>query len=143
MRNTYRSLRASWVALASAVLLLASCAPAQPAPSAQPAAPAPQAPAASAAPAAPQPVAPAPAVRPSPTPQPTATATPVGTQIKKGGILKVMSYADPGTLDLLSATSTIVIAPLGLSYDGLVKEDPLKPGQLAPDLAERWDVSGD
>lgn len=141
--KTMRRLRTSWLALVSAAVLLASCAPAQsasPAPAAPQAAAAPAAPAATAAP---QPAAPVPTARPSPTPQPTATATPVGTQIKKGGVLKVMSYADPGTLDLLSATSTIVIAPLGLSYDGLVKEDPLKPGQLAPDLAERWDVSGD
>lgn len=44
---------------------------------------------------------------------------------------------------MLSATSMISLAPLALSYDGLVKDDPLKPGQIAPDLAERWTVSGD
>ncbi|MEK7681309.1 MAG: ABC transporter substrate-binding protein, partial [Chloroflexota bacterium] len=64
-------------------------------------------------------------------------------QVKKGGVLKEVIWADPSNLDMLEATSIVSLAAIGLSYDGLVKEDPLKPGQLAPDLAERWDVSGD
>ncbi|MBI4307814.1 MAG: ABC transporter substrate-binding protein [Chloroflexi bacterium] len=134
--------RTVWSGLAGAVLVLASCAPAA-APSSS-AAPAPQpAPAQPAAPAALPAPAPTAALRPTPTPRPMPTPTAVGTQVKKGGVLKGVIWADPANLDMLEATSIVSLAAIGLSYDGLVKEDPLKPGQVVPDLAERWTVSGD
>ena len=146
MSRRLRVPRVLWACVVSVALLLSSCAPAAaPAPApAAPSAPVPtRAPAApTAAPAAPAPTA-APIARPTATPQPTATATPVGSRVKKGGILAEALWAAPGDLDLLGATSMINIAPLGLNYDGLVKENPLKPGVIAPNLAENWNVSGD
>ncbi|MBI4307373.1 MAG: ABC transporter substrate-binding protein [Chloroflexi bacterium] len=132
--------RALWSGIAGAALLLAACAPA--AAPAQPAAPAAAQQAAPARPVAPA-AAPTPAARSTPSPQLTPTPTPLGSRIKKGGILRQVNPAAPGDLDLIAASSLITLVPLGLNYDGLVKEDPLKPGQVAPDLAERWTVSGD
>ncbi|MDO8532449.1 MAG: ABC transporter substrate-binding protein [Dehalococcoidia bacterium] len=144
MCRRLRMPRVLWAGLVSAALLLSSCAPAAvPAPAPAPAAPrAPAAPASTAAPAAPAPTA-ALVVRPTATPQPTATATPVGAQIKKGGTLNVALWSQASDVNLLAATSMISLQLWGLVYDGLVKEDPLRPGVVAPDLAEKWDISGD
>ncbi|MBI2909212.1 MAG: ABC transporter substrate-binding protein [Chloroflexi bacterium] len=119
-------------------LLLASCAPAAPAPTPKAAAPsaATMAPAAAAITGA-QPTA-KPAA-PSPTPKPAAD------QPRYGGVLTVGVGGDPPSLDPHREETYFTYAITAPSYNGLLKYDPLgwpdvKP---VPDLAASWEVSPD
>lgn len=48
--------------------------------------------------------------------------------LQKRGVLRQVNPAAPGDLDLIGASSLITLVPLGLNYDGLVKEDPRDMG---------------
>ncbi|MBI2906667.1 MAG: ABC transporter substrate-binding protein [Chloroflexi bacterium] len=112
--------------------LMASCAPAAPAPTAKPAAVPTKAPAAAptSAPPTPKPAAPA------------ATPKPAAEQPKYGGILTLAQSADPGHLDLQRLRGPIH-ALVGPGYSSLLQWDASDPEKVAPDLAERWEASGD
>ncbi|MBI2910071.1 MAG: ABC transporter substrate-binding protein [Chloroflexi bacterium] len=114
-------------------LLVPSCAPAAPPPAktSAPAAPTVSVPAAKPAP----PVETKPGA-PTPSPKPTAD------QPRYGGILTLGASADPPSLDpIREASGTLFnIFP---AYSGLLQYDPLDNEKIVPDLAERWERSGD
>ncbi len=144
---TKRTRKSLWTAglyiVTVATLIASACAPA-----AQPA-PAPAAPAASAAPAAPaapaavptrapttapapgQPAAPAPTARPA-----APTPAPVTTQIKKGGVLRLVLPAEQPHWDPHRSTGSVEMWEYLGNY--LVNFD-LKDGSPVPELAESWE----
>ncbi|MBI2907161.1 MAG: hypothetical protein HYX92_05835 [Chloroflexi bacterium] len=120
-------------------LLLASCAPAAPAPTPKPPAAAPtKAPAAAptAAPAA------APTAKPA---APAPTPKPAGEQPRYGGAVTVGVAGDPPSLDLHREQTAYTFAPVAGAYNGLVKFDPhaWPEVKVVSDLAEKWDLSAD
>ncbi|MFH1486501.1 MAG: ABC transporter substrate-binding protein, partial [Chloroflexota bacterium] len=139
-------------------VLLAACAPAAaPTPTPKAAAPAaPKAPAATAAPKeaatpaakptaapvapTPKPTAPTPAPKPA---GPTPTSKPTAEQPKKGGVLNRSIRADIPHFDLHTSSSTVYLHPISPAYNGIVQYDPMNPGKIIPDLAEKWTVSQD
>ncbi|MEK7682002.1 MAG: ABC transporter substrate-binding protein, partial [Chloroflexota bacterium] len=132
------------LAVALSVALIASaCAPAATPTPAAPAAPRPQtAPAAPAAPpaAAPQQpatAAPTPIFR-APTPTPAAAQ-----QVRRGGTLVTSHFIDPAHLDMVQHVSVEMLQPMAPAYSTLVQFDPDDTEKLAPDIAEKWDISKD
>ena len=67
-------------------------------------------------------------------------------QAKRGGIMKDRQYADPPSLDILTANNPWYSTGYAV-YNSLVQYEPgyLKPSQneMAPDLAESWEYSPD
>ncbi|MFH1487247.1 MAG: ABC transporter substrate-binding protein [Chloroflexota bacterium] len=116
--------RTKWALVSGLIILgmlLASCAPAAaPTPTAKPAAPAPTKPAA-----------------------PAATPKPAAEQPKLGGTLTIATTGDPPSFDIQTESSNVVLYPFAPCYNLIVREDPLKPGEIAPDLAEKWELSKD
>ncbi|MBI2906549.1 MAG: ABC transporter substrate-binding protein [Chloroflexi bacterium] len=111
-------------------LVVASCAqPARPPASPKPAAPVPEAKAPAVPPAA-----------PAPSPKPAA-ATESGP--RSGGILPVSAYAEPPHLDLHQSQIVATRQAAIPAYDTLLEYNPLKPDEIIPDLAERYEVSKD
>lgn len=133
--------RRKWLtALAVITLLLAACAPtATPAP-----APAPQPTIASAPTAAP---APAPAPTAAPVARPTAAARPAATPsapvVKRGGIFRVATGADPESFDFYQSEGSATLALVTPAYSNLVGYNPAKPNEIVGDLAEKWETSPD
>ncbi|MFH1486256.1 MAG: ABC transporter substrate-binding protein [Chloroflexota bacterium] len=135
-------------------LLFAGCAPAVsptatakpvPAPTkpaAAPKAPAPAtavskpAPATAAPKPAPATAAPKPAA-PSPSPKPAAD------QPKYGGTLNRSIRAEIPHFDFQAGSSSTHIHPIVPAYNGLIQYDPMNPGEIIADLAEKWSVSTD
>lgn len=102
-------------------LLLASCAPAAPLPTAAP-------------------LAETPASKPlaaSPTPKP-ATEEP-----RYGGILNTTMNADMPSFDVHQEPGLLTQATVQSCYSGLVQNKPSDPDKIIGDLAEKWDVSPD
>ncbi|MBI2910338.1 MAG: ABC transporter substrate-binding protein [Chloroflexi bacterium] len=95
--------------------------------------------------AAPAPAAKAPAAQTpsSPLTAPAPSPKPAAEQAKYGGILTIATQSDPPSFDLHSETSNVVIYPIGPAYNGLVRENPLKRGELIGELAEKWELSSD
>ncbi|MBI2906670.1 MAG: hypothetical protein HYX92_03320 [Chloroflexi bacterium] len=119
-------------------LLVVSCAPPQQ-PAAAPKAP----PAATSTSAAPT----APAAKPARSPEakaggPAPTPKPAADQPRYGGILTLGASADPPSLDPIREASGTLFNVLP-SYSGLLQYDPLDNEKVIPDLAERWELSGD
>jgi peptide/nickel transport system substrate-binding protein len=75
---------------------------------------------------------------PTPTPTPPPEARP-----RRGGILNWMNYADPARLDVHGESPLAVQQATAGVFSGLLHHDPLDPFRIAPDLAERWEVSPD
>ena len=69
--------------------------------------------------------------------------TPV--QPKRGGVLVLLmnQAGDPPTFDLHQESTSATTETAGPVYDNLVSFDPLKPNEIMPDLAERWELSVD
>ena len=109
--------------LLAGVLVLASCAPAQPAgaPSQSPPGPSGQAPAQATA-----------APKPSPAAQP-----------QRGGTLTISTGADVTDFDIHQNTSISLLQPLVPAYNMLVQYDPGNPSSIVGDLAESWSLSSD
>lgn len=109
--------------LLASVLVLASCAPAQPAgaPSQSPSGPPGQAPAQATA-----------APKPSPVVQP-----------QRGGTLTISTGADVTDFDIHQNTSISLLQPLVPAYNMLVQYDPGNPSSIVGDLAESWSLSTD
>ncbi|MBI2907178.1 MAG: hypothetical protein HYX92_05920 [Chloroflexi bacterium] len=109
-------------------LLAASCAQAV-----SPATPKPPAPAATEAP---------PAASTEKPAGPTPTSKPAAEQPRYGGVLTLGTSADVPSLDpIREASATLFnIFPC---YNGLLQYDPLDNEKIVPDLAERWERSGD
>lgn len=128
-------------------LVAAACAPGAAAPAAPPQAPAP----AAAPTSTPRPAPPAtPTVSlvvATPTPAPRASApTPApttGAQVQSGGVLTIGHFLTPPHLDVHQSGTAATLWPVGPAYSGLLQFDPHKNIEIAPDLAERWDVSAD
>ncbi|MBI2909279.1 MAG: hypothetical protein HYX92_16665 [Chloroflexi bacterium] len=141
MHKTWPSMAIPVYIGAALALLLASCAPAAaPAATPKPAA------APTAKPAAPTALGKAPATAETPAPKPAAPAPspkPAADQPRYGGILTVVVFGDPPTLDLHQESDLGAHVPLGPAYNGLLQYDPLKNDKVISDLAESWDVSKD
>ena len=125
-------------------LVVWSCRPAAPTPAPAPAPPphaAPAPPPAAAPTPTPRPIILAPA--PPPVAPPPAPPAPVGEKPRYGGVFLWMDYADPGRLDIHSESPLSVQQAVAGIYSSLLHYDPRDPFKIAPDLAERWEVSGD
>src|SRR5262245_55876928 len=62
---------------------------------------------------------------------------------KRGGVLRMRSVGDPTSLDLYDVRGGSAIIYIGPVINNLITENPYKPGEIIPELAERWDVSQD
>ncbi|MBI2907167.1 MAG: ABC transporter substrate-binding protein [Chloroflexi bacterium] len=108
-------------------LLIAGCAPA-----AGPSTPRPGAPAETAAP--------APEAKPrAPAPSPKPTVD----QPRYGGVLTLGTSSDAGSLDPITEGTATFVNMMSPAYDGLLQYDPSDNEKIVPDLAERWELSGD
>ncbi|MBI4308644.1 MAG: ABC transporter substrate-binding protein [Chloroflexi bacterium] len=144
-------LRASRISLAATaimiglMLLLASCA----APAAAPPAPPTAAPAAAPAPAPAATAPPVPLVILTPTPIPRGAVTPPtpaprpGEQAQYGGVLTIGHFGTPPHLDIHQVDTAGTLWAVGPAYSSLLQFDPHKNIEIVPDLAERWEGSGD
>ncbi|MBI2906433.1 MAG: ABC transporter substrate-binding protein [Chloroflexi bacterium] len=74
-----------------------------------------------------------------------ATATPKAeaSAPKYGGILPIALKLPTPHFDMISETGGMVQIPMAPAHNLLLKHDPLKDFAVAPDLAERWEVSSD
>ncbi|MBI2907032.1 MAG: ABC transporter substrate-binding protein [Chloroflexi bacterium] len=122
-------------------MALASCAPA-----AAPAKEAPKPAVPAAAPTGAPAKAPLPAATPKPAASPAgpaATPKPTGEQPRYGGTMTVSTVGDPPSFDSQQETTIntqMVVAP---AYNNLVAYDPFTGKEIAPDLAESWQMSPD
>ncbi|MBI3325919.1 MAG: hypothetical protein HYZ81_04350 [Nitrospinae bacterium] len=64
-------------------------------------------------------------------------------QPRYGGVLTWLEYADPGRLDIHSESPLSVLQAVAGTYSGLLQYGPDDPDQWGPDLAERWEASGE
>jgi peptide/nickel transport system substrate-binding protein len=69
-----------------------------------------------------------------------ATESPVP---RHGGVLDWYDIADPGRLDIHTESAAAVLQATAGVFSGLLQMDPADPTRIAPDLAERWEVSRD
>ncbi|MBI2908270.1 MAG: ABC transporter substrate-binding protein [Chloroflexi bacterium] len=136
MRTNY----AAFTILAASILLLSACGPAAPVPVASPAAArvtataAPQATAAATT---------APAAEPKPAPAaPAPTPKAAAEEPRYGGTLTISASADPAHFDIHQEGNLAILEVLISAYDSLIQTD-LRTGNVAPDLAERWETSPD
>ncbi|MDP2953404.1 MAG: ABC transporter substrate-binding protein, partial [Chloroflexota bacterium] len=135
---------------ASSVLLITGLVVSACAPAAAPT-PAPtQAPAVATPTPVPDRAAPTPALAPAkPTPAPAFTpvalvpAAPSADKPRYGGVLISAVGGDPPGLDPHQESTYAVIMPVGPFYNNLIQYDPLDQKKIVPDLAERWEASGD
>ena len=67
----------------------------------------------------------------------------VASKPTSGSTLNVAHFEDPPNYDVQQQTSVSALAPMRNVYDGLVKYDSKKHGEVVPELAESWDVNGD
>lgn len=74
---------------------------------------------------------------------PAATPKPGVVQPRSGGILPIGAYADPPNLDLHQSQIVATRQAAIPAYDTLLEYNPLKPDEIIPDLAERYEVSKD
>jgi ABC-type transport system substrate-binding protein len=64
--------------------------------------------------------------------------------VKRGGILRVATSANPAHYDLHQSATVSNLYPQSPMYNTLVRANPLDGGRtIIPDLAERWEVSKD
>ncbi|MBI2886834.1 MAG: ABC transporter substrate-binding protein [Chloroflexi bacterium] len=65
--------------------------------------------------------------------------------VKRGGVLVIPigSAADPPSFDLHQESTSATSSTAGPLYDNLIVLDPLRPSEIVPDLAERWELSPD
>src|SRR5438132_9923789 len=65
-------------------------------------------------------------------------------QAKRGGVMKDRQYADPSSLDILTANNPWYSTGYAV-YNSLVQFEPgflkLSQNEIAPDLAESWEYS--
>jgi peptide/nickel transport system substrate-binding protein len=62
---------------------------------------------------------------------------------KYGGVLNQDTFADPPHFDLHQSETITCLLPLSPCFNRLIQNDPFDANKLAPDLAERWEVSPD
>lgn len=62
---------------------------------------------------------------------------------RRGGVLDWYDIADPGRLDVHTESAAAVLQATAGVFSGLLQMDPGDPSRIAPDLAERWEVSPD
>jgi peptide/nickel transport system substrate-binding protein len=62
---------------------------------------------------------------------------------RRGGVLDWYDIADPGRLDVHTESAAAVLQATAGVFSGLLQMDPSGPVRIAPDLAERWEVSAD
>jgi len=74
------------------------------------------------------------------TPGSTASA---GASPKRGGVLRLRALSDPVSLDLYNIRGSSAIIYVGAILNNLITENPYKPGEILPELAEKWDISAD
>ena len=83
----------------------------------------------------------------APSAQPGATqeAPIAAAEPKRGGILMIPMDAtsDPPSFDLHQESTSATSNSAGPLHDNLIKLDPLKPADIVPDLAEKWELSPD
>lgn len=70
-------------------------------------------------------------------------AAPPPDQPRRGGVLALATDNDPPSFDLHQESTTGMQHITAPAYDGLVMYDPMDPRRVAPDLAERWDLTPD
>lgn len=73
---------------------------------------------------------------------PAATPKPAA-QAKYGGLLTAATTGDPPSFDIQTGNSLVILFPFGMCYNGLVRENEVKPGEIVGDLAEKWELSPD
>jgi peptide/nickel transport system substrate-binding protein len=74
----------------------------------------------------------------SPSGSPSAASTP-----KRGGTLRMRATGDPVSLDTYSTKASTAIVYVGPILNNLITENPYKPGEIIPELADKWEVSAD
>ncbi|MBI2907182.1 MAG: hypothetical protein HYX92_05940 [Chloroflexi bacterium] len=88
-----------------------------------------------------------PAAKPAPSPEakpgvPTPSPKPAADQPRYGGILILGASSDAPSLDPIREASATLFNVFP-AYSGLLQYDPLDNERIIPDLAERWERSGD
>ena len=91
---------------------------------------------------------PAATVRPTNTPAPTTVARTAPTPLpsgppKHGGTVRMSAYADTKDWDPLGSSSLSSVISYSQLYNQLVQFDNVNTNEVAPDLAESWDISAD
>lgn len=139
--------------IGGAILLLPACGGgAQPTPTSAPPSPTATKAAAPTATLAPRPANTATAAASTPTPVPTqkpatptaAASTPTAAAAGKyGGVLSMAMNVDPEHFDMHLASGVSVSMLFKQTYNGLVQYDDKTYNQVLPELAEKWEVSGD
>jgi len=71
------------------------------------------------------------------------TVSAAAQQPKRGGVLDINNYADPGRLDPHTESSLSSLLAVAGVYSQLLMVDPEKPTEIVPDLAERYEASRD
>ncbi|MBI2906652.1 MAG: ABC transporter substrate-binding protein [Chloroflexi bacterium] len=74
---------------------------------------------------------------------PAATPKLAGEQPKYGGVMTISTIADPASFDAQQETTVNTHMAVGPAYNNLVAYDPFTGKEIAPDLAESWDMSRD
>lgn len=76
---------------------------------------------------------------------PSGGAQPGAAQPKSGGVMvHLMNQAgDPPSFDLHQESTSATTQTAGPLYDNLIMFNPLKPDEIVPDLAEKWELAPD
>lgn len=66
-------------------------------------------------------------------------------QPKYGGVITILMFigGDPKSFDTTQESDVAVLEAVGATYENLIKFNPLKPEEVVPDLAEKWELAPD